>query len=82
MHSHPHSHDHGDSHDHTHATAGEEEIAAVLRYMLEHNIHHCAELKALSEKISGEAQHQLLPAIEDFAASNEHLSETVKLLDK
>ncbi len=80
-HSHPHSHDHGEAHDHDHSVAaGGEETTAVLRYMLDHNLHHCTELKELSEKLTGEAQHQLLHAIEDFEASNEHLAKVVELL--
>lgn len=81
-HSHPHTHDHGESHDHAHSAAPEQETVAVLRYMLEHNIHHCGELKSLAEKISGEAQHQLLHAIEAFSTSNEHLCKAVELLDE
>lgn len=81
-HSHPHDHSHGEGHDHEHIPEGEDMTLAVLRYMLDHNVHHCAELKELAEKISGEAQHQLLHAIEDFESSNEHLCKAVELLDQ
>ncbi len=79
-HPHPHDHIHGEGHDHEHIQEGEDMTLAMLRYMLDHNVHHCAELKDLAEKISGEAQHQLLHAIEDFEASNEHLGKAVELL--
>ena len=81
-HSHAHSHDHGEAHDHAHGAAAGAEDIAVLRYMLDHNVHHCAELKERAEKLSGEAQHQLLHAIEDFEASNGHLAQVVELLSK
>ena len=80
--SHAPSHDHGEAHDHAHGAAAGAEDIAVLRYMLDHNVHHCAELKELAEKLSGEAQHQLLHAIEDFEASNGHLAQLVELLSK
>ncbi len=90
-HEHTHSHDgmeHTHSHPHVHGDGhipqaeGEDVTLAVLRYTLEHNLHHCAELKELAEKLSGEARHQLLHAIEDFEASNEHLGKAVELLDQ
>ena len=51
---HDHTHDHTHSHDHDHLHSHEplqakdgavdEQTVAVLRYMLDHNIHHASEL--------------------------------------
>jgi hypothetical protein len=50
--------------------------------MLDHNIHHCAELKDLAAILSGEAQHQLLHAVEDFDTANAHLAKAIEELKK
>ena len=95
IHDHPHDHDHvhggdGHTHDHdhgphSHAGAGAaegEKTLAVLGYMLDHNVHHCAELKDLAASLSGEAQHQLLHAVEAFDEANDHLAKAVAELKK
>lgn len=79
-HDHPHDHAHSHTHDHDHAAAGDEKVVAVLTYMLEHNVHHCAELKEMAGSLSGEAQHQLLHAVEAFEEANAHLSKAVAAL--
>ena len=80
-HDHPHDHEHTHSHDHVHAAGeGDGKIVAVLSYMLEHNVHHCAELKEMAGGLSGEAQHQLLHAVEAFEEANTHLSKAVEEL--
>ena len=77
-HTHDHPHDHGHTHDHSHAGApGDGKTVAVLTYMLEHNEHHCGELKELAAALSGEAQHQLLHAVEAFEEANGHLAKAV-----
>lgn len=83
-HSHPHDHEgHEHTHDHVHAGAqGEEKTLAVLTYMLDHNVHHCGELKELAQALSGEAQHQLLHAVEHFDEANEHLAKAIAELKK
>ena len=83
-HAHPHTHDHDHvGHDHSHgAVEGGEKTLAVLTYMLDHNIHHCAELKDLASILSGEAQHQLLHAVEDFDTANAHLAKAIEELKK
>ena len=73
-----HSHEH---HGHTH-TAGGGKTTAVLRYMLDHNIHHAAELNDLAQQFSGEARHQLLHAVESFDQANGYLSAALELLKK
>ena len=80
-HDHPHDHGHTHSHDHSHAAAaGDGKTVAVLTYMLEHNEHHCGELKELAAALSGEAQHQLLHAVEAFEEANGHLAKAVEEL--
>ena len=88
-HSHEHVHTHGGaehthphSHAHAHAGEGDGKTTAVLTYMLEHNVHHCAELKELAAGLSGEAQHQLLHAVEAFEETNGHLEQAVEALKK
>ena len=79
-HSHDHAHGHdGHGHDHTHAV-GDGKTTAVLRYMLDHNIHHAAELSDLAQQFSGEARHQLLHAVESFDQANGYLSAALELL--
>ena len=66
-HSHEHAHDHGHPHSHAHgeAVSGEQAVA-LLQYMLDHNIHHAAELSDLAGQFSGEVAHQLLHAVESL----------------
>ena len=80
-HDHPHDHGHTHSHDHSHAAAaGDGKTVAVLTYMLEHNEHHCGELREMAAGLSGEAQHQLLHAVEAFEEANSHLAKAVEEL--
>ena len=83
-HEHPHSHENEHEHDHAHLHAENgapsEQTIAVLRYMLEHNIHHAAELNDLAQQLSGEAQHQMLHAVEAFDQANGYLSAALELL--
>ena len=82
-HTHDHPHDHGHTHDHSHAGApGDGKTVAVLTYMLEHNEHHCRELKELAAALSGEAQHQLLHAVEHFEAANRYLAAAIEEMKK
>jgi len=78
-HEHPHDHDHGHTHD---IPEGADRTLAVLTYMLDHNVHHCAELKEMAASLSGEAQHQLLHAVEAFEEANGHLAKAVGELKK
>ena len=81
-HDHCHCHDHDHSHAHLHAEHGEvsPQTVAVLKYMLDHNIHHAAELNDLAQQLTGEAQHQMLHAVEAFDQANGYLSHALELL--
>lgn len=84
-HSHPHSHACHEHHTHSHesvAAGDSTKVLALLQYMLDHNVHHCSELKELCDSLSGEAQHQLLHAVEDFDSANAHLQKVVDELSK
>ena len=74
---HSHEHTHEDGHHHPH---GGEQTLAVLKYMLEHNIQHAAELSDMARQFDGEAQHQLLHAVESFDQANGYLSAALELL--
>ena len=81
-HSHDHTHGgHDHSHDHAHAAPGEQTVA-VLRYMLDHNIHHAKELSDMAEQFDGEARHQLLHAVESFDQANGYLSAALEEIGK
>lgn len=87
-HTHEHTHDgvthtHEHTHAHVHTAEGatpEEQTIAVLRYMLDHNIHHAAELNDLSQQFSGEVHHQLIHAVEAFDQANGYLAAALDLL--
>ena len=80
-HTHVHTHDHGHDHVHSHDLPGDK-TAALLQYMLDHNIHHAAELNDIAQQLSGEARHQLLHAVESFDQANGYLSAALELLKK
>ena len=76
-HEHSHSHDHHDHHhEHLHAEGGvaDAQTVALLKYMLDHNIHHANELSDLASQLGGEARHQLEHAVEAFDQANGYLS--------
>lgn len=79
-HSHDHAHDH--DHHHMHAEGGSvsAQTVALLQYMLDHNIHHAAELNDLAQQLTGEAKHQMLHAVEAFDQANGYLSAALELL--
>ena len=82
-HDHEHHHEHHHDHEHHHGT-GSDTMIAVLGYMLDHNIHHCEELKGICEKLSAqgktEAADTLLAGTQLFDQANEKLSAALALL--
>lgn len=83
-HEHHHDHDHHKHHHHDHDAAGADTLTAVLGYMLDHNMHHCEELKGISEKLSSEgkaeAAETLLLGTKLFDQANEKLAAALALL--
>ena len=47
---------------------------------VDHNIHHAGELSDIAKQFTGEAQHQLLHAVESFDEANGYLSAALELL--
>ena len=83
-HEHCHCHDHNGHHHHEHAPVGDGSVSAqtiaVLKYMLEHNIHHASELNDLAQQLTGEARHQMEHAVEAFDQANGYLSAALEHL--
>lgn len=69
------NHCHG--HEHTHK-CGEDELVALMKYMLNHNASHTKELSEIAEKLGekneSEAYDFVKEAISDFEAANKKLS--------
>ena len=84
-HAHPHTHEHSHDHvhEHLHAENGvaDAESVALLKYMLDHNIHHAKELSDLADRLTGEAQHQLLHAVEAFDQGNGYLAAALEHME-
>ena len=75
-HTHPHSHDHGGG------PMDASKALALLTYMLDHNVHHCAELQDLGNTLTGEAAHQVAHAVEAFDQANGYLASAIEELKK
>lgn len=87
-HSHPHTHDHDHNHDHSHDCAADscaacggcgehtprEELAALMKYMVNHNTAHANELAELAKKLGDlgdkTAYEQVMLAVSDFEKGN------------
>lgn len=79
-HGHDHSHDHDHEHLHAHDGVADAETVALLKYMLDHNIHHASELGDLADQLSGEARHQLQHAVEAFDQANGYLAAALEYM--
>lgn len=81
-HTHEHEHEHTHEHEHDHGETGT--LAAVLKYMLEHNIHHADELKDIAEKLreqgQADAAEALVKSTVFFDAANEKLADALAML--
>ena len=66
-HDHPHTHEPEHAHDHSHTAAPRDELIALMRYMVGHNVSHTNELKELAHKLAhtgdSEACAQILDAV-------------------
>ena len=66
-HDHPHTHELEHAHDHSHTAAPRDELIALMRYMVGHNVSHTNELKELAHKLAhtgdSEACAQILDAV-------------------
>ena len=83
---HAHEHEHEHSHDHSHTDTPLEELIALMRYMVGHNVSHTNELKELAHKLShtgeSEACAKVLDAVRDYETGNQKLAESLEQLQK
>ena len=83
-HDHPHGHEHPHDHEHSHDADGAGTLTAVLKYMLDHNIHHADELKGIAEKLRAQGQTTAADTLGEstalFDAANEKLATALALL--
>lgn len=82
-----HSHEHGDAaHCQNCPGAGEpkEKNAAILKYMLDHNVHHASELDQMADKLATEGQagaaEQIRKAVDEFQKGNLYLELALSLI--
>lgn len=78
-HTHQHEHDHGHEHSHSHgAPANQDQMTALLDYMLKHNQSHAAELDQMAAKLQAAgkaaAAEQIKKAVDEFQKGNLYLS--------
>ena len=68
---HTHEHEHEHSHDHSHTDTPREELIALMRYMVGHNVSHTNELKELAHKLAhtgdSAACAKVLDAVRDLS---------------
>lgn len=78
-----HCHSHGE-HTHSHGAASAGKNAALLKYMLDHNTHHAAELDQMAQKLSqdgqNEAAEQIRRAVDEFQKGNMYLGLALSLV--
>ena len=83
---HAHTHEHEHSHVHPHMDTPREELIALMRYMVGHNVSHTNELKELAHKLShtgdSEACAKVLDAVRDYETGNQKLAESLEQLQK
>lgn len=72
-------------HNHTGHT-GEDRNTLLLTYMLNHNTHHCEELRACEQELRQESQSQaaeiLCESVALFDKANKKLAEALTLLNR
>lgn len=83
---HTHEHEHEPSHDHSHPDTPRDELIALMRYMVGHNVSHTNELKELAHKLAhtgdSAACAQILDAVHDYETGNQKLAESLEQLQK
>ncbi len=100
-HAHPHDHDHlhGEDHAHNHSHCEgvcgscaapcehtpQEELVALMKYMVGHNASHARELAELAAKVqklgNNTAYEQIMAAVSDFELGNLRLSAVLSAMD-
>ena len=83
LHGHEHDHEHH-HHDHALHEGGADTLTAVLKYMLDHNMHHADELKGIAAKLQEQGKAEAAKALGEstglFDAANEKLAAALRLL--
>ena len=83
---HTHEHEHEHSHDHSHPDTPRDELIALMRYMVGHNVSHTNELKELAHKLAhtgdSAACAQILDAVQDYETGNQKLAASLEQLQK
>ena len=89
VHSHSHSHGEVEEHEHSNEDAYSDENSrnktlALLRYMLDHNVHHAEELAQMAISLGEDkaVADAILEAVADFRKSNEKLANVVKIMEE
>ena len=81
-----HDHDCIQTHDHPHTSTPRDELIALMRYMVGHNVSHTNELKELAHKLAhtgdSEACAQILDAVQDYETGNQKLAASLDQLQK
>ena len=88
-----HCHDHHHDHDHCHSHSHEEgchkeqdETVAVLTYMLDHNVHHAAELESMAAELRKQGKTAAADMIDkgvvDFQTANMRLRVALSMLSE
>lgn len=76
----------GHCHNHEDQTAPGNKNAALLKYMLDHNTHHAAELDQMAEKLTSDGQdkaaEQIRKAVDEFQKGNLYLGLALSLLEE
>lgn len=80
-----HCHSHGGHcHSHEDEAAPANKTEALLKYMLDHNTHHAAELDQMAAKLSAEGQEkaaeQIRKAVDEFQKGNLYLGLALSLV--
>ena len=76
----------GHCHSHDEDAAPADKTAALLKYMLDHNTHHAAELDQMADKLVAEGQEkaaeQIRKAVDEFQKGNLYLSLALSLVNE
>ena len=85
-HDHPHTHEPERAHDHSHTAAPRDELIALMRYMVGHNVSHTNDLKELAHKLAppgnSAACAQILDAVQDYETGNQKLAASLDQLQR
>ena len=85
-HDHPHTHEQEHSHDHSHTSAPRDELIALMRYMVGHNVSHTNELKELAHKLANTGDSaacaQILDAVQNYETGNQKLAASLEQLQE